>query len=150
MKKKIQDNFLTKEEAKKFDEETLKSSTEEIKKDVELGEVETFGDVTADVEKTKSEENKNNEEPEVSFEDVLKEFEIYSDMENMLRSSLLGYFEGDKYKIKKEIADDLLKLPKVIDEETLGKIVCHTNYKDYKYFQIIILSSFRLAIQKSH
>ena len=53
MKKKIQDNFLTKEEAKKFDEETLKSSTEEIKKDVELGEVETFGDVTADVEKTK-------------------------------------------------------------------------------------------------
>lgn len=142
MKKKIQDNFLTKEEAKKFDEETLKSSTEEIKKDVELGEVETFGDVTADIEKTKSEENKNNEELEVSFEDVLKEFEIYSDMENMLRSSLLGYFEGDKYKIKKEIADDLLKLPKVIDEETLGKIVCHTNYKDYTFKFLITYDNF--------
>ena len=127
MRKKTQKNFLSKDDAKRLENETLESSTEVIN-----GEVEESVGVEPQPAETES----------TSYEEILKNFEIYSDMETVLRSSLLGYFEGKDYKIRKEVANDLLKLPKIIDEQTLGTIVCHSYYQEYMFKFLITYDNF--------
>lgn len=124
MRKKAQKNFLSKEEAKRFDEETLKS---------QVPEKEVLGEVDEEVKPSLDQTSEQKENSDISFDEALKGFKLYSDMETVLRSSLLGYFEGEDYKIKKEVAKELLKLPKIIDEQTVGTIVCHALYKDYTF-----------------
>ena len=94
MRKKEQKNFLSKEEAKRFDEETLKS---------QVPEKEVLGEVDEEVKPSSDQTSEQKENSDISFDEALKGFKLYSDMETVLRSSLLGYFEGEDYKIKKEV-----------------------------------------------
>ena len=48
------------------------------------------------------------------------------------------------------IENNFSAIPTILCAIIIEIVILYTNYKDYKYFQIIILSSFRLAIQKSH
>ena len=40
------------------------------------------------------------------------------------------------------VANDLLKLPKIIDEQTLGTIVCHSYYQEYMFKFLITYDNF--------
>ena len=139
MEKEMQKQALFKKQAEKMGEKETKTPVnleeeKKVKNEVVEGEI--------DVTKTANLPEEKKEDDKKSFDETLKDFERYSQMEIILRSSLLGHFEGDEYKISQEVARDLLKLPKIIDDQTVGKILCHSLYKDFTFKFLIVYDNF--------
>ncbi len=122
-----QKSYLSKDDAKKLDEILDEPRTDETSPVDNVAPAEEVNNAA------KEKVNETTSEKVEEIETILKNFKIYSDMEIMLRSGLLGHFEGEKYKIKLEVAKDLLKMPKIIDKQNLGEIICHGVYEGHTF-----------------